>query len=409
LHDLPDPWFVRPMTPPEVDQKGSAPVPRSTISTPDDSRGGLLEGVNIVTALLRYRTESLLVTPPSARDIVIGSKRGDADIVIESPNVSRRHARLQRKGRKGELLYLIDLKSKNGTYVDGEKVGEFVLRPGQVFTIGTREHRFLCLNEQMRRNLPALRDILGTEIEFEGRDPDDPEDGCSPSQLIVLAVSGAPLVIIGPPGCEQRRLAALVHEMSRFREREPMTCTPTELPADGRSRLRMRDLATRSTFVLDLTVEGPPIDPSFIELLTKPRYQVRMIVLAPSRHVATQALGVLYAERLRRIQLHSLAERPAAIDHLLDRSFEEIHSPLHMSLFTSENQEALRNYAWPKNFDDLRKAATRLTAIYREGSMRQAASALDLHPSTLNEWYRVLLKLSEPMRRSPIQRDKSAR
>ena len=69
----------------------------------------------------------------SKSEMVIGREMG-SDIVINIPEVSRRHARLTLKGGG----YIIeDLGSTNGTFVEGQRIlGPHVLRPGEVIMLG---------------------------------------------------------------------------------------------------------------------------------------------------------------------------------------------------------------------------------------------------------------------------------
>jgi pSer/pThr/pTyr-binding forkhead associated (FHA) protein len=66
------------------------------------------------------------------REITIG--RGErADLRFEIENISRAHVRLL---PKGEGMWLLkDLASLNGTYVDGRRITECTLRPGQAFRL----------------------------------------------------------------------------------------------------------------------------------------------------------------------------------------------------------------------------------------------------------------------------------
>ena len=58
------------------------------------------------------------------------------DIVINDPEISRRHARLYAQGN-GYVLE--DLGSTNGTFVNGQRLlGPYVLRPGDTITFGER-------------------------------------------------------------------------------------------------------------------------------------------------------------------------------------------------------------------------------------------------------------------------------
>ncbi|MGE5049012.1 MAG: diguanylate cyclase [Deltaproteobacteria bacterium] len=67
-------------------------------------------------------------------DLVTVIGRGDADLRVRDDGVSRRHCSIQPRGR-GALL--VDLGSANGTFVDGERVGEKLLSNDDRFQIGT--------------------------------------------------------------------------------------------------------------------------------------------------------------------------------------------------------------------------------------------------------------------------------
>jgi hypothetical protein len=63
---------------------------------------------------------------------VLGRSR-DADVQIEDPNVSRRHAEIV---QEGSTYWLVDLGSTNGTEVDGRRVQRVRLDDGSRFTLG---------------------------------------------------------------------------------------------------------------------------------------------------------------------------------------------------------------------------------------------------------------------------------
>ncbi|TNE49501.1 MAG: FHA domain-containing protein [Deltaproteobacteria bacterium] len=71
--------------------------------------------------------------PFDKREITIG-RSSENDIVLRRTDVSRRHARLLlREGR----LILLDLKSENGTFVNGQRLGSpQVIHPGDTILIG---------------------------------------------------------------------------------------------------------------------------------------------------------------------------------------------------------------------------------------------------------------------------------
>jgi hypothetical protein len=74
----------------------------------------------------------------SGSRIVVGRSR-EADIVISDPNISRRHAEL-RRGDEG--WQIVDLGSTNGIKVNGRRVDQQALRPGDQITVGVTDLTF---------------------------------------------------------------------------------------------------------------------------------------------------------------------------------------------------------------------------------------------------------------------------
>ena len=70
-----------------------------------------------------------------------------ADICLEDPSVSRRHAMLL---REGESVRILDDRSLNGVFVNGERVTARVLEDGDVLQLGRNELVFAA---------PATRSI----------------------------------------------------------------------------------------------------------------------------------------------------------------------------------------------------------------------------------------------------------
>jgi pSer/pThr/pTyr-binding forkhead associated (FHA) protein len=67
-----------------------------------------------------------------------------ADIVLDHPTVSRRHAVLSREGAETVLL---DDRSRNGVLVNGERVGRAALRDGDLIHLGTVALRYVEVPE----------------------------------------------------------------------------------------------------------------------------------------------------------------------------------------------------------------------------------------------------------------------
>jgi pSer/pThr/pTyr-binding forkhead associated (FHA) protein len=62
-----------------------------------------------------------------------------ADICLEDPSVSRRHAILL---REGDSVRILDDRSLNGVFVNGERVSARVLADGDTLAVGRNELRF---------------------------------------------------------------------------------------------------------------------------------------------------------------------------------------------------------------------------------------------------------------------------
>jgi pSer/pThr/pTyr-binding forkhead associated (FHA) protein len=70
---------------------------------------------------------------PLDRDPVAIGRDPACDVVLDDPSVSRRHARIE---RRGDVLVLRDDGSRNGTWLGPHRVDEAVLRPGATVRIG---------------------------------------------------------------------------------------------------------------------------------------------------------------------------------------------------------------------------------------------------------------------------------
>jgi pSer/pThr/pTyr-binding forkhead associated (FHA) protein len=77
---------------------------------------------------------SAIETRFGRRDQIVIGRGVECDVVIKDAKASRKHCRLT---RKTDGFMLEDLGSKNGTYVDGQKIAAQVsLRADQTFKIG---------------------------------------------------------------------------------------------------------------------------------------------------------------------------------------------------------------------------------------------------------------------------------
>ena len=101
---------------------------------------------------------ALVITsgPEAGRSFTIGGgqvtigRADDANIVLDSGSVSRRHARLR---RDGDTVTLEDLRSTNGTFLNGDRLtGPARLSVGDTLRLGEVELQFGVIGMPERRH-----------------------------------------------------------------------------------------------------------------------------------------------------------------------------------------------------------------------------------------------------------------
>jgi predicted component of type VI protein secretion system len=83
--------------------------------------------------LVMFRSDGERRSFSMARDMTVIGRREDCDLRIPLGDVSRKHCRLI---MNGEGLRVEDLGSSNGTYVNGERVQQTEMAPGDTLQIG---------------------------------------------------------------------------------------------------------------------------------------------------------------------------------------------------------------------------------------------------------------------------------
>ena len=98
-----------------------------------------------VTSRMQAGTGGGVIVLPSGARVPLGDRTisigrlPECDINLADPNVSRRHAEVR---PAGTTFILTDLRSTNGTRVNGTPVTEQVLRDGDQITVGATSLRF---------------------------------------------------------------------------------------------------------------------------------------------------------------------------------------------------------------------------------------------------------------------------
>lgn len=85
--------------------------------------------------ILRYTNEDGLVTEvPLTSDYITIGRSPDADIMIKDERASRLHCGIRFEDK---AFHLRDLQSKNGTYLNSQKIESEMLKPGDRFRVGS--------------------------------------------------------------------------------------------------------------------------------------------------------------------------------------------------------------------------------------------------------------------------------
>jgi hypothetical protein len=99
------------------------------VYSPDREARKLVEPPSSGRAMLVGNGQRTVLTGPR---VLLGRSR-ECDMVIDDPNVSRRHAELR---RQDDTWIVTDLGSTNGVKVNGRRVEHAVLKPGDEITLG---------------------------------------------------------------------------------------------------------------------------------------------------------------------------------------------------------------------------------------------------------------------------------
>jgi len=94
-----------------------------------------IELENILGLAIRSLNDDKILAVLRHGELTIG-RADDNNLVIELPTVSAYHARIY---TYLTASYIEDLDSTNGTYVDGKRIKNHILKPGSVIRMGTCE------------------------------------------------------------------------------------------------------------------------------------------------------------------------------------------------------------------------------------------------------------------------------
>jgi pSer/pThr/pTyr-binding forkhead associated (FHA) protein len=133
--------------------------------------------------LLKYK-DAVIKEIPLEKDIISIGRKVENDIQIDNLAVSGFHARI---GREGARIFIEDLNSLNGTFVNGMKVSKYALNNGDVVLIGTHTLDFVISKEAK---------IEKNDFQIQGRSLDETVI-LEPQEQQKILVSTEKLEVVG--------------------------------------------------------------------------------------------------------------------------------------------------------------------------------------------------------------------
>ena len=191
-------------------------------------------------------------------EVTVGRVRGN-DIVLPKGNVSKHHCRLL--ARDGEVV-VEDLRSTNGTYVNGRKIADpTALSPGDKIFVGDFIMRIAALDTARPTSAPAHPEAGSLSSALPRRAPPPPPPPSARSTSMDAGPGSAPKV---PPPLSGRQPLPPPPPMPGKRDSKghPVADALTPLPSGGPSDINLDDDDDDALGALHPHFKVPPLKPA---------------------------------------------------------------------------------------------------------------------------------------------------
>ena len=334
---------------------------------------------NPSSGFLSWSSNSRFDQREVGRCISIG--RGSSQMItLDDPFVSRRHARVEKTpGPRGGEFYLTDMKSRNGTFLNGSRVFKALLKNNDHIKIGNTE--FVFSFKRFKKNWNLFHQSL------------NPEWNKQLSQIRSMAQTPFPVLIFGPSGTGKEQLAQMLHSHSQrslgpyvsvncsalsetLAESEFFGHTKGSYTGAEGSRKGAFLTASGGTLFLDEIGDLPlSLQPKLLRSLEcgeiKPvgsdktqRVDVR-VVSATHQNLQRKVLDGKFREDLY-FRLRVLEVKPPSLKERME-DFSALLSAFSMEAgvcFSDKAEESLRQHSWPGNIRELKNTVFRAKALF---------------------------------------------
>jgi transcriptional regulator with PAS, ATPase and Fis domain len=152
-----------------------------------------------VTALRMHGSGREIELPHGQERITIGAS-SSCDIIFADPYLSACHCHLER--RMPDRLLVRDRRSKNGTFINGNRIESAELSPGAILTVGRIS--LLALGRRTRDQRSAREALVGRAPPFRA----------ALDRALLAAATSCNVLLIGETGTGKELFARAIHEAS---------------------------------------------------------------------------------------------------------------------------------------------------------------------------------------------------